>query len=117
MIANRYPGEVASCVKAVRATIGEDVPFIAGEIGRWPRRASQAKKDAAATNDTLPTVKTDEDHAAKINPAINTLATVVPKCAVVSSEGLVNQDQHHFDRAGQIELGTRYYNAWKKLAQ
>ena len=68
--------------------------MIAGEIGRWTRK--------------------DGDHAAKINPTINSLANAVPNCAVVSSEGLKNQDAHHFDREGQRVLGGRYYDAFKK---
>ncbi len=90
-----YPGRVKGLAEALRAELGGEVPFIVGEIGRWQRG--------------------DGDHAAKINPCINKVAEVLPKCAVVSSEGLKNQDRHHFDRAGQIELGKRYYEAWKGL--
>ena len=80
-------------VEAVRREIG-DVPVIAGEIGRWKRK--------------------DGDHAAKINPVIDALPKTVPNCAVVSSEGLTNQDAHHFDRASQRVLAARYYEEFKK---
>ena len=32
-----------------------------------------------------------------------------------ASEGLSNQDRHHFDREGQRILGGRYYDAFKSL--
>ena len=92
-LAEYYPRDFKAMVEAVRGEIG-DVPVIAGEIGRWTRK--------------------DGDHAAKINPTINSLANAVPNCAVVSSEGLKNQDAHHFDREGQRVLGGRYYDAFKK---
>ena len=68
---------------------------IAGEIGRWMRQ--------------------DGDHAARINPGIGKIPSLLPRSAVVSSEGLANQDRHHFDREGQRILGGRYYDAFKSL--
>ncbi len=97
-IDDRYANYVATAAKAARRVVGEDVPFVAGEIGRWLRR-------------------NDADHAAKINPAINRLSAVVPYATVVSSEGLTNGDEHHFDRASQIILGARYYEAWDALVK
>ena len=94
-LAEYYPRDFKSMVEAVRAEIG-DIPVIAGEIGRWMRK--------------------DGDHAAKINPIINALPKTVPNCAVASSDGLKNQDAHHFDRASQRVLATRYYEAYKKSA-
>lgn len=76
--------------------VGEgDIPVIAGEIGRWMRP--------------------DGDHAARINPGIGKIPSLLPRSAVVSSEGLANQDRHHFDREGQRILGGRYYDAFKSL--
>ena len=40
-----------------------------------------------------------------------------PMCACISSEGLLNQDKFHFDRASAEELGRRFYAAWKELAK
>ncbi|MBE6383070.1 MAG: sialate O-acetylesterase [Lentisphaerae bacterium] len=94
-LAGYYPRDFKSMVEAVRREIG-DVPVVAGEIGRWMRK--------------------DGDHAANINPVLNTLPQTVPGCRVVSSEGLKNQDAHHFDREGQRVLGKRYYDAFKSLA-
>ena len=47
---------------------------------------------------------------------IDALPKTVPNCAVVSSEGLKNQDAHHFDRASRRVLATRYYEEFKKCA-
>ena len=80
----------------LRKELGEgDIPVIAGEIGRWMRP--------------------DGDHAARINPGIGKIPSLLPKSAVVSSEGLSNQDRHHFDREAQRILGGRYYDAFKSL--
>jgi len=70
---------------------------IAGEIGRWKRK--------------------DGDHAAKVNPAIHECTNRVANCACVLSEGLKNQDQHHFDGPSVKTLGGRYYEAWKGAAK
>lgn len=92
-LAEAYPRDFKAMVEAIRAEIG-DVPVIAGEIGRWKRG--------------------DGDHAAKINPAIDSLPASVPNCRIVSSEGLANQDRHHFDRASQRVLAKRYYDEFVK---
>lgn len=93
-LAGYYPRDFRAMVEAVRAVAG-DVPVIAGEIGRWMRK--------------------NGDNAAKINPVINALPKTVGNCAVVSSEGLENQDPHHFDRASQRILAARYYEAFRKF--
>jgi len=91
-----YPKDVARMMTALRAELGEgDVPVIAGEIGRWMRP--------------------DGDHAARINPGIGKIPSLLSNAAVVSSEGLANQDRHHFDREGQRILGGRYYEAFQSL--
>ena len=91
-----YPKDVARMMTALRAELGEgDVPVIAGEIGRWMRP--------------------DGDHAARINPGIGKIPSLLSNAAVVSSEGLANQDRHHFDREGQRILGGRYYDAFQSL--
>lgn len=94
-----YPKAVAEIAAAFRRDLGlgESVPFIVGEIGRWKRPGG--------------------DHAARINPAIGECARVIPNSACVSSEGLSRQDAHHFDSASVKTLGDRYYEAWKGLAK
>ena len=90
-----YPKGFADMVVSFRSKLGLDakVPVIVGEIGRWMRN--------------------DGDHAAKVNPAIHECTNRVENCACVSSEGLKNQDQHHFDGPSVKTLGDRYYEAWK----
>ena len=90
-----YPQGFAEMVASFRAKLGlgANVPVIVGEIGRWVRK--------------------DGDHAAKVNPAIHECTNRVANCACVSSEGLKNQDPHHFDGPSVKTLGDRYYDAWK----
>ena len=111
-----YPGRVKDLAEALRKELGDEtIPFIVGEIGRWERRDTKKEVDP----ETGKTVKTSimADHAAKINPAINKIPEILSNSAAVSSEGLVNQDQHHFDRASQRILAQRYYEMFKKLAK
>lgn len=68
-----------------------NLPFVAGEIGRFNK----------------------EDY---INKIINTLPDEVENTAVISSEGLVDRgDRLHFDSSSARELGKRYAVAMKKL--
>lgn len=91
-----YAERVKSVAEGLRRGLGnENIPFIVGEIGRWRRG--------------------DGDHAAKINPCINKVPQLIPLCACVSSEGLKNQDRHHFNREGQQKLAKRYYEAFQEL--
>ena len=46
---------------------------------------------------------------------IDIIPSHLSSSAVVSSEGLANQDRQHFDREGQRILGGRYYDAFKSL--
>lgn len=67
--------------------LGEDVPFIAGELLYTGCCSSH-------------------------NPLINQLPGLVPNTSVVSADGLVGVDEAHFDLAGQRELGRRYAQAF-----
>lgn len=70
-----------------------DLPFVAGEIGRFNK----------------------EDY---INTIVNKLPEQVEHTAVVSSEGLVDKGDHlHFDSASARELGKRYAKAMDKLSK
>lgn len=89
-----YPGKVKEIVEAFRAELG-DVPAVVGEIGHW--------------------LRPDGDHGAWINPAIRSIPEILPISAAAGAGGLKNQDRHHFDRESQIELGRRYYEAWKQI--
>lgn len=50
-----------------------------------------------------------------VNKLLNKLPEYIPRCAVVSAEGLKVFDGVHFDRNSQLELGRRYAKAWLKL--
>ena len=103
-----YPGRVKAMMERIRRELGErELPLVVGEIGRWWRRDGKNK-------DGTPRYV---DHAARINPCLEAVTAALPRSALVSSEGLKNQDAHHFNRDGQRILGTRYYEAWKKLAR
>lgn len=68
-----------------------NLPFVAGEIGRFNK----------------------EDY---INKIVNRLPNEVENTAVVSSEGLVDKGDHlHFDSPSARELGKRYAKAMNKL--
>ena len=81
-----YMDKLTELVSNLRAELGA-VPFIAGEIAPWHKN-----KD-------------------KFNPIINTISTVIPNSDCVSSEGcnmLLDENDPHFGRDGQILLGQRY---------
>ena len=90
-----YMATLQTLVANYRAELG-DVPFYAGELGKW--RGWQSVKD--------------------FNGMIQTIGTNISNTDWVSSEGLKNlaseADQNngkggpHFDRASQIVLGERY---------
>lgn len=83
-----YLDSLSVMVSHIRTEIGEtNVPFIAGEIGRWHRNAD------------------------KFNPVIRQVSSVIPLSDYVSSEGLsflINEQDPHFSREGQLVLGKRY---------
>ena len=90
----RYKELFAQMAARVRKEAGRDVPIVVGEIGRFM-----------------------ETESARMNPIIASCAAETPMCACISSEGLLNQDKFHFDRASAEELGRRFYAAWKELAK
>ena len=76
-----------------------DVPFIAGQMGRFDERPwSDAKKLVDAAHQTLP--------------------TNVPHTAFVNSDGLAHKgDYIHFSTPAYRELGRRYAEAYLQLTQ
>ena len=85
--AEMYLPALAGFVAALRRDlgVGEEVPFIAGQI--QPRHAN----------------------AAVFNPVIARVGEFIPHSCCVSSGGLeVNPDRLHFTREAQLELGLRY---------
>lgn len=92
-LAATYAERFAEMIARLREDLGaENVPLVVGEIGHFV-----------------------EDGAA-INAAIAKVPGRVPRCALVSAAGLVDQgDRLHFDTASFRELGRRYAEAWKGL--
>ena len=82
-----YLPKLAEFVSTLRTDlgVGEEVPFIAGQI------------------------QTGHDNAPYFNPVIARVGEVIPNAFCVSAEGLaVKADRLHFTRDAQLELGRRY---------
>lgn len=91
-----YGTRFAAFIAQLRADLNApEVPVIVGEIGRFCPREGP------------------------INAAIRQLPRLVPRCAVVSSEGLPGRPEQpevlHFESPGYRELGRRYARAWLEL--
>ena len=88
-----YAERFARIIAQLRADLGaQEIPVIVGETGRF-------RPDGVA-----------------INAALTRLPELVPHCAFVSAEGLMDQgDRLHFDSASFRELGRRYAVAWQAL--
>ena len=93
--ADTYMDSLAVFVADIRADLGAEVPFIAGELGRW------------------------RPHVAKFNQMIRTISAHIPNSDCVSSEGCMpivtarsegqpDMKDAHFDRSSQILIGERY---------
>ena len=92
-----YPDRFVKFIARLRADLGApDVPVIVGEIGRFC------------------------PNEGPVNAAIGRLPALVPRCALVSSEGLPGRPEEpevlHFESPGFRELGRRYADAWLKLS-
>ncbi len=88
-----YPKRFAAMAASLRADLGAaDVPLLIGELGHF-----------RPTN--LP-----------FNAALPQVTNAVPRCALVSAEGLGdNGDKLHFNRDALIEFGARYFGAYENL--
>jgi hypothetical protein len=92
-LAQTYVTRFAAMIAQLRADLkAENVPVIAGELGRFTSAA------------------------ANVNPQLARLPQVVPRCRLVSSAGLTDRGDHlHFDSASARELGRRYAAAMEGL--
>jgi hypothetical protein len=98
--AKSYGERLAQMVTDLRADLGAgDVPFVAGRLGEF----LQSKDGTPVFFDV-------------VNAGIDSIATRVPKAAVVPSTGLKHKgDGVHFDSASLREFGRRYAAAMQKL--
>jgi hypothetical protein len=88
-----YPARFAAMIAQLRKDLeAPDVPVLVGELGHFqPARL--------AFNAMLPNV-----------------ADAVPRCAIVSAEGLGDKgDKTHFDSEALHTFGKRYYEAYEKV--
>ncbi len=97
-LADDYASKLDDLVGRLRGELGApDVPFIAGQMGRFSERPWDAAK-----------VTVDRAH--------RDLPRRVSRTAFVSSEGLTHTgDEIHFDAASARELGRRYARAYQEL--
>ena len=88
-----YPSRFAAMIAQLRKDLGaENVPVMVGELGRF-------RPVSAPFNAMLPQV-----------------AAAVPKCAIVSAEGLGHGgDSLHFDTDALHLFGKRYFEAYERL--
>lgn len=88
-----YLPHLNKLVTDLRKELGvPNLPFIAGEIGRWNPTYGQIVKKIALIPDSI------------------------PYAGLVSSEGLTNIDEFHFDAASQREFGKRYARKYLELS-
>ncbi len=88
-----YLKNLNTLVSDLRSDLGvPNLPFIAGEIGRWNSDYSYIAKKIALIPDSI------------------------PNSGLVSSEGLTNIDKFHFDAESQRELGRRYVEKYLELS-
>jgi hypothetical protein len=90
-----YTARFSAMIAQLRSDLNaQDVPVLVGELGRFqPTRL--------AFNEMLPKV-----------------AAAVPRCAVVSAEGLGDKgDKTHFDTEALHTFGKRYYEAYERLTK
>ncbi len=93
---SNYVNMLSTMVSDLRADLGaENVPFIAGEIAPWHRNRN------------------------KFNPALAAMTDKIPNSDFVRSFGLtplIDAEDPHFSREGQLGLGKRYASKTLELA-
>lgn len=87
-----YPEQLKELVRRFREDLkAPDLPFVFSQIGAWR-----------------------EEYKA-FNAMIIQQPALIPHTACVTTEDLTNQDQAHFDAAGQRGLGERYAEALSRV--
>lgn len=95
----RYAARLTAIANSFRRDLDAPrVPFLIGEIGRLPNGSSVV-----------------------MNPLLAKAAAKTPDALLVKAEDMTGYHEDgmkvHFDTAGYRELGIRYYEAWKLLAE
>lgn len=87
-----YPAALAELCARLRSDLKQpDLPIVFGQVGSWR-----------------------EGYAA-FNAMIVKQSLVIPNSACVTTEGLPNKDDAHFNTEGQVGLGKRYAKAMQAL--
>lgn len=93
----RYSDRITAMAEAFRKELGcPECPFLIGELGCLAYTGYKA-----------------------VNPALRRAAARTPHALIVPAEDLTGclDDKVHFDREAAKTLGSRYYDAWKLLAE
>ncbi|MEL7117949.1 MAG: sialate O-acetylesterase [Bacteroidota bacterium] len=89
-----YLSELNQMVEDYRKDLGiADLSFIAGNVGHW------------------------NDAYANIRKELPKIPEYIENAYFVSSKGLTNFDEHHFDRTSQLEFGKRYAKKYLSIAK
>lgn len=98
-LAPSYGKKLQDLVRAFRKELGDDVPFLVGQLGQYA---------------DIPW----EEPRQIVDQAHQNLAKELPRVAFVSSQGFKHKgDKVHFDSAGMREFGKRYAEAYLKLTK
>lgn len=94
-----YGARLQNLVKAFRAELGADLPFLVGQLGQY---------------EDIPW----EEPRKIVDQAHQNLAKELPRVAFVSSTGFKHKgDKVHFDSASMREFGKRYAAAYLKMTK
>lgn len=105
--AETYADRLAILVAALRKDLG-DVPFVAGEVGRFLDGYVWHEEKTGADIRLL--------HWRTVNAQLHEAARKIPDMRVVSSEGAVHKgDVLHFDTHTQRMMGRRFASAMQEL--
>lgn len=108
--AKAYEAQLRELIAGLRRDVA-DVPFVAGELGRFLVDNRAKKTGAEEAAERLPFWR-------EINRVTHAVCASTSRCACVSSEGLApNRDNLHFSTPALREFGRRYYAAWEALAK
>jgi hypothetical protein len=93
----RYEADFTRLVTAFREELkAPDVPFIAGELGRWYPKGKGVEE---------------------LDVLLRSLETKLPRFGFVISEELMKMDMWHFDTPSQRLLGHRYADVYLEISR
>ncbi|MSR31458.1 MAG: sialate O-acetylesterase [Gemmataceae bacterium] len=99
MLAGKYEEKLHDLIARLRNELGEEVPFIVGQLGQFSDKPWDKEKTV-------------------VGKVLKDLPGKVKGTAFADSTGLKHKgDGVHFDSAGYRALGNRYANAFLKLTQ